>query len=915
MRTLLVLVAAAAMLWPDPTRAAEPARLELQPGDHICIIGNALAERMQHDGWLETLLHARFPDHNLVIRNLAVGGDTVTMRLRSMDFGTPDQWLAGSAPIPQPHKLPAGAVVRENRFELTDTKADVIFAFFGFGESFADEAGLEQFKKDLDAWIKHALSQKYNGKSAPRLVLFSPIAHEDMEDPNLPDGKANNANLELYTQAMREVSQANRIVFVDLFEPTADLFSRSPTRLTINGIHLTERGNAGVASIIVGTLFGNPTGGPAGLYEAVLDKNFHWFHRYRTTDGYSTYGDRAFLTFIRTYPRSVDPSQVKDASKILPSNYEVLQRELEVLDVMTSNRDRAIWAATQGKAVEADDSNVPPLLATPTNHHGPNPDGSHPFLGAQEAIAKIKTAPGFRVNLYATEEKFPELINPVQMAWDTRGRLWVAVWPTYPHWKPVPGTRPNDKLLIFEDTDGDGAADICKTFAGDLHNPTGFEFYNGGVIVAQGPDMLFLKDTDGDDQYDVKERILHGLDTADTHHTANSFTFDPGGALYFQQGIFMQSNVETPYGVTRLNEGGVFRYEPRTHKLSVYVAMIFPPFANPHGHVFTRWGQEIIQDGTTAVPYLGASASVHIQFPHRHPAAPAIYTQRIRPCPGTEILSSRHFPESMQGDLLVGNVIGLHGILRYKLNEKGSGLEGVEQEVVLQSSDTNFRPSDFEIGPDGALYFTDWHNPIIGHMQHNLRDPNRDSTHGRVYRLTYEGRDLLKPAKIAGQPIEQLLDLLKEPEDRVRYRAKIELSNRDSSQVISALRQWIERLDSQSPDYEHQMMEALWLHQWHNVVDAALLKRMLRSPEPHARAAATRVLCYWRDRIPQTLELLATQVADEHPRVRLEAVRTCSFLGTPRAAEIALEAANHPLDKFLEYALDQTLKTLERQTQ
>src|SRR5215204_2151851 len=121
--------------------AADPPKFELHPNDHVCIIGNALAERMQHDGWLETLLHARFPKHNLVIRNLGYSGDEVAgytdrpdpnKRLRSMDFGTADQWLAGSAPIPQPKKLARLDNVRQNRFELTNTRADVIFAFFGY---------------------------------------------------------------------------------------------------------------------------------------------------------------------------------------------------------------------------------------------------------------------------------------------------------------------------------------------------------------------------------------------------------------------------------------------------------------------------------------------------------------------------------------------------------------------------------------------------------------------------------------------------------------------------------------------------------------------------------------------------------------------------------------------------------------
>ena len=107
--------------------------LELKPGDHICIIGNTLAERMNHHGWLETMLHARFPKHNLVVRNLGYSGDELTIRLRSMDFGTPDQWLAGSAPVPQPGKLKGDRrnQVLQNRFQLTETKADVAFASFG----------------------------------------------------------------------------------------------------------------------------------------------------------------------------------------------------------------------------------------------------------------------------------------------------------------------------------------------------------------------------------------------------------------------------------------------------------------------------------------------------------------------------------------------------------------------------------------------------------------------------------------------------------------------------------------------------------------------------------------------------------------------------------------------------------------
>src|SRR5262245_42248251 len=200
--------------------AKPPTKFEIKSGDHICIIGNTLADRMQHDGWLETMLHSRFPKHELVIRNLGFSGDELTLRLRSANFGTPDQWLSAAQPIPEPNKLVTRKGLTDNRLERTNTRADVIFAFFGYIESFAGEACLYKFKNDLEAIIKHTLSQNYNGKSPPRLVLFSPIAHEDLHDRNLSDGKENNRRLELYTKAMAEVAKKNGVTFVDLFTPT-----------------------------------------------------------------------------------------------------------------------------------------------------------------------------------------------------------------------------------------------------------------------------------------------------------------------------------------------------------------------------------------------------------------------------------------------------------------------------------------------------------------------------------------------------------------------------------------------------------------------------------------------------------------------------------------------------------------------
>jgi putative heme-binding domain-containing protein len=902
---ILPLLAGGAMLWNaagflhSADDAKTPSKFEIKQGDHICIIGNTLADRMQHDGWLETFFHTRFPKHDLVFRNLGFSGDELTLRLRSQSFGTPDQWLSGSAPVPEPNRLVTRNGVRDNRFETTNTKADVVFAFFGYNESFGGEAGLPKFKKDLEAFIKNTLAQKYNGKSAPRLVLFSPIAHEDLKDRNLSDGKENNARLEMYTKAMADVAAANGVPFVDLFAPTRELYGKATQPLTINGVHLNERGNLAVAKIIDGTLFaGQPepkreTEAMETLRQAVIDKNFYWFNRYRVLDGFNVYGGRAFEKY---------------ADK--QSNYEDQQRELEIMDVKTANRDKRIWAIAASGGRESpvvDDSNAPPLIPVKSNKPGNGPNGTHVFLDGEAAIQKMTVGKNLKVSLFASEKEFPELAKPVQMQFDNKGRLWVAVWPSYPHWKPT--EEMNDKILIFEDTKGTGKADKVTVFADHLNCPTGFEFYNGGILVAQAPDLLFLKDTKGTGKADLKVRMVHGLDSADSHHTANSFAFDPGMSLYFQEGTFHHSQTESPYGpARRVANGAVFRYEPRTQKFDVYVTT---GFANPHGHVWDRWGQDIVYDGTGANPYHGALFSGHLEFPQKHPKPPQVYQQRTRPCPGVEMLSSKHFPEANQGNLLVGNVIGFQGILQYRMDDKGSSLLGTEVEPILSSSDPNFRPSDIKIGPDGAIWFIDWHNPIIGHLQHAIRDPNRDRTHGRIYRVTYEGRPLSTSPKIAGESVEKLLDLLKEPEDRVRYRARIELAARDTEQVISAAKKWIAGLDRKDAEYQHHMLEALWLHQSHNVVNVDLLNDRLASPDFHARAAATRVLCYWRDRVPDSLGLLKKLAGDEHPRVRMEAVRAASFFKVPEAIEVALISADKPSDVYLDFVRGETLKALD----
>ena len=881
------------------TADAAPA-LELRKDDHIAIVGSGLADRMQHSGWLEAMIYARQPKDNLVFRHLGFAGDEVLARLRSENFGSPDEWLKRA-------------------------QADVVWGFFGFNESFKGEAGLEQFQKDLAKWIADTRKQNYSGKGAPRIVLFSPIAAEKHTDPNMPDPASLNANLKLYAEAIATVARAQSVPFVDLFAASQKAYAQSRQSLTVNGIHLTDEGYRALSPAMFRALFDEPP--PAAtqstdfekLRAAINDKNSVWFSRYRTVDGYNVYGGRSALAY---QPDKGGFITDRNAPEPHVSNFKVMQREMSQRDVMTANRDARIWAVAQGGDLAVKDDNLPESIEVKSNKPGRKDDGSHVFLDGEAAIARMKVPAGCKVNLFASEKEFPDLVSPVQMAFDTKGRLWVAAWLNYPERRPT--SEKGDSLLVFEDTNNDGKADKVTPFLDDLNCPTGFQFYKDGVIVVQAPDVWFVRDTDGDSKADWKERILNGMDSADSHHTANALCLDPGGAIYLSDGVFHRTQVETARGPVRNHDAAIYRFEPRTAKFERYIPY---GFANPHGRVFDYWGNDFVTDATGNQNYFGPAFSGYIEQSDpraKHPGMTPFWKQESRPCPGTGILSSRHFPEEFQGNFLNANVISFQGIYRVKVREEGSGLWGdtikkvVDGKPVLDelvsSDDPNFRPSAVEVAPDGSVYFLDWHKPIIGHMQHHLRDPNRDQQHGRIYRITYEGRPLPTPAKIAGEPIEKLLDLLKAPEDNVRTRAKIELGARDSKQVTAAAAKWAKQFSAKKVEDQHHLMEALWVHQWHNVVNEPLLRQMLQSPEPRARAAAARVLCYWRDRVTGSLARFRTLAGDSSPRVRLEAVRAASFYRGTEAMEVAYEAQNYEMDYYLDYCFKQTIKQLQRTT-
>lgn len=814
--------AAGANLAEVPKGYRDPSPFQFQKGDVIAIVGNGLADRMQHDGWTETLIQSQLPSHQLAFRNMSLTGDRPNHYPRSKGFTPMTEYLR-------------------------QVKADVVFAMFGYNESYGDAAKLEDFRKDLREFIRVTRGSKANGKSLPRIVLFSPIAHENLGDPNLPDGVENNLRLSMYSRAMQEVARQEGVAFVDLFNPSLDLYESQEAPLTLNGVHLNTEGNRLVGEAIARALLKKDVVASASLEDlrqAVLDKNWHWHNRYRATDGNDVWGGRSTLRFVNDQ-----------------TNAEVLQHELVMLDQMTANRDRHIWAVSNGSFHRVDDSNVPKPIPVISNIGGGSKssnaekEGNPEYISGEAGIAHMALRDGFEVNLFADEERFPQLVNPVQMQVDTKGRLWVAAWPTYPKWEPL--KEMNDALLILHDDDKDGRADRVTEFA-RVHNPLGFEFWNGGVVVTSQPDILFLKDTDGDDKADVRIVLFQGIGSSDTHHAANNLILGPDGGIYWQSGIFLQHNHEHPWGPSlEATQSGMYRFDPRRYTIAAHGANS----PNPHGIAFDTWGYHYATDGTGGRAYQVRIDDKDGWKMHE------LLKKEVRPVPACEVISSANFPESMQGDFMICNSIGFLGIKQYALArdpEKGSvwgepsggdltvtktmpdGKKIQESSKgLMMSGDKNFRPTDAVFGEDGALYISDWHNVIIGHMQHNVRDPNRDHQHGRVYRMVAKGRPLQKPVKIDGQPVTALLENLKHPIDGVRHRTRVELSEHDTTEVMTATRKWMRQFDAKKKEDALPLLEALWIHQRRNLRDVQLLNALLASPEPHARNAAKVVQHHW----------------------------------------------------------------------
>ncbi len=914
--------------------------------NRIGLIGGRMVADMAKYGYFETALAALWTHQDITFRNLGWPADDVFGTARS-EFGSGRNTKSW-----QPPNAEQGFGYETLLGQVNDAKPTTLFVAYGRETAFyKSPEEFEAFKRGYITLLKDL------GKVATTLILVSPPLLEDA-GRSLPDPGESNKRLQQTATFIKGLAEKGGHRLINLTEHLIPAGAKK--NLTFNGQQFNQHGHEQLSQVMLEQMGLAADGGYKAEFAAdgtlrasqsakveKLVKTKNGFRFDLTPETLPGTGVLLIEGSTASYALKIDgqaafswdngknPKGVIVVDGRATSQYERLRQLIIQKNRFYSTRLRPLnktythlfrrhemghlgGEMDDLKRLAEETEELIARLRQPTTYryvidvirpwkqvvdpghyvpdHIPEPD-----VAAE--LKAFKVADGFEINLFAAD---PMINKPVNMNWDTRGRLWVSGSTTYPHNKP--GRPPNDRIIILEDTDHDGRADRSTLFAEGLLLPHSVMPVAGGAYVCSATEFIHLIDKDDDDHAESRRVVYSGFGNADVHQMIHGLTWAPWGELYFTQSIYINSFVETPWGPRRLNGSGVWRFRPETEKLDIYTRGMI----NPWGFAFDHWGQSFSTDGAgwQGPHYSFAGVAYSKAVGAKEVLGGMIMTGKPKNT-AAEFVSGSHAPDHWQGSLLAHD-FRANRTVRYEIEEKDSGYTAREVETVLHSSHSAFRPVDIKIGPDGAIYILDFYDAILGHGEVDFYHPARNKTQGRIWRITAKNRPLVKPPVIFGAPVAKLLNHLKAAEQYTLVQAKCELAARGGDAVLPELTRWIDALDFADPKFEHHLLEALWLRGSLMAPDPGLLTRVCNANSHQTRAAGTRMIFHWFDDVPGAIDMLARAVVDRHPRVRLEAVNALREIGTLEAFSVAMRAVDHPSDTNLRYALRLTARELQK---